>query len=79
MPMKNVAVFNALGARIQELRIQKNLTVQDLAQAIGKDETEIIQLEAGQGNPWMTELFLITKTLDVSMAEFFKDFDMPLK
>jgi transcriptional regulator with XRE-family HTH domain len=77
--MRNAAVFTALGKRIQELRIQKNLTVQDLAQAIGKDEAEIIQMEAGNGNPWMTELFSITEKLDVSMAEFFKDFDMPLK
>jgi len=62
-----------LGARVKEIRIEKNLTQKDLAYSIGKEYQSIYRLEAGGVNPSYIYLLEICKGLDIDISELLKD------
>jgi transcriptional regulator with XRE-family HTH domain len=63
-----------LGAHVRELRKAKDMTQQELAHMINKDQQSIQRLEAGNMNPTFIYLGEIAKGLKMTMAEFFSDY-----
>jgi len=63
-----------LGLRIRELRKVKNITQEQLAHAIGKDQQSIQRLEAGKINPSFFYLQEIAKGLGVSIHQILENF-----
>ncbi|MCF0062008.1 helix-turn-helix transcriptional regulator [Dyadobacter chenwenxiniae] len=61
-----------LGLRIKELRKMKNITQEELAHTIDKDQQSIQRLEAGKINPSFLYLQQIAKGLDISLSEVFE-------
>lgn len=61
--------LNELGARVKDLRNKKNLTLQDLAHAIGKDAQSISRLEQGGVNPSYLYLLQICEGLEIDIKE----------
>ena len=62
-----------VGARIHELRNQKNLSQEKLAFIADIDRTYIASVEAGKRNISIINLEKIIKALDTTFCEFFKD------
>ena len=60
-----------LGARLAELRLAQGLTVYQLAQRSGQQNSTIARIESGQAkDPRISTLAALAAALGVSVAEF---------
>lgn len=57
--------------RIQELRLAKNLTQQDLAEAVDITRATIIALEKGSYNPSLELAFRLAKFFKIGLEKLF--------
>jgi putative transcriptional regulator len=56
---------------IQELRLEKNMTQQDLAEAVDVTRATIIALEKGSYNPSLELAFRLAKFFEIDIEEIF--------
>lgn len=68
-----------LGQRVGDLRRKRRYTLQDLSAKTGLPRTLLEQLEAGEHNPPVADLFKIAKALEVGVAYFFQEQDADAK
>ena len=61
-----------VGKRIQEIRIEKNLSQQDLAAKCNFEKSNMSRLEAGRSNATLSTLEVVSKALEVDIIELFK-------
>jgi transcriptional regulator with XRE-family HTH domain len=61
-----------LGSNIRRLRMEKELTVEQLGLESGVGYSQISRIELGKRNPTAYTLFIISISLDVNPSEFFK-------
>ncbi len=61
--------LNKLGKRVKTLRIEKGLTLKELAYSIGKDHQSIYRLESGGVNPSYLYLLDICTGLEIDLSE----------
>ena len=62
-----------IGSRIKELRGGKQMSQKDLSYAANLDRSYIASVENGQRNISIINLEKISKALDVSLSNLFKD------
>lgn len=62
---------HVLGQRIKEERLNKNISIKDLANDIGVTSSLLSQIERGVANPSLNTLSQLSKNLDVPMFSFF--------
>jgi transcriptional regulator with XRE-family HTH domain len=73
--MKPTEELIKLGKTTKALRIKQGLTQGNLATSTGLDLETVGDLENGLYNPGLYELKLLADCFDISLAEYFKDFD----
>ena len=61
-----------VGKRIQEIRIEKNISQQDLAAKCNFEKSNMSRLEAGRANATLSTLEIVSKALLVNVIELFK-------
>jgi transcriptional regulator with XRE-family HTH domain len=61
-----------VGKRIQEIRIEKNLSQQDLAAKCNFEKSNMSRLEAGRANATLSTLEIVSIALEVDVIELFK-------
>lgn len=61
-----------VGKRIQEIRVEENISQQDLAARCNFEKSNMSRLEAGRANATLSTLEVVAKALNVNIAEFFK-------
>lgn len=61
----------AFGARIRELRLQRELTQEDLAAHCGLFRTYMSRIETGNANPTLTMICALADALGVTVADLF--------
>lgn len=71
--MSDPKFLAALGARIKELRLKKNLTQNELAILCNFEKASMSRIESGQTNITVLTLKKISKALDIQLAEFFSE------
>lgn len=62
-----------IGSRLQELRLQKNLTQKELAFIVDVEISQITRIERGIINTSVLNLMKIVDALEISMSDFFRD------
>ncbi len=72
IPKSPEELRKAFGVRLAELRKQKALTQEKLAQQIKKDVVFVAYMEGGQRSPSFSTLTKLSQVLEVSPAEFFR-------
>lgn len=72
--MKIKAERKKLGARITELRLEKGLTHEQLAEMTGMFVGELVRLEKGRNNIKLTDLIAVANALDVSIELLNKEY-----
>ena len=60
-----------VGKRIQEIRIEQNLSQQDLAAKCNFEKSNMSRLEAGRSNATLSTLEVVSKALEVDVLELF--------
>lgn len=66
--------LKTLGRRIAELRREKGLTQEALAEAMGVSRNHVADIELGVRNTGVWSLLLICKALGVAPGALFEDF-----
>lgn len=66
-------VIEAIGQRIKELRSQKNLTLEELAERSGCTSGFLSQIERNRAVPSITMLDAIAEALDTRISDFFPE------
>jgi transcriptional regulator with XRE-family HTH domain len=66
-----------LGARLRALRLEKGLTLRELASLVGKSESYLSKLENGKLNPSLASLKETADALGKPLVHFFADQIMP--
>jgi transcriptional regulator with XRE-family HTH domain len=61
-----------VGKRIQKIRIEKNISQQDLAAKCNFEKSNMSRLEAGRANATLSTLEIVAKALEVNIVELFK-------
>lgn len=61
-----------VGKRIQEIRIEKNITQQDLAAKCNFEKSNMSRLEKGNANATLSTLEKICDALQIDYVELFK-------
>ncbi|MBO5411717.1 MAG: helix-turn-helix transcriptional regulator [Clostridia bacterium] len=62
-----------LGEKIKELRIEKNLSQQQLAQQVGVSQKAIDYWERSVNEPKACYVIALVRTFEISFDEFFAD------
>ena len=62
-----------VGARIKQLRIAKNYSVNKLANLAGISQSYLRDVELGNKNPTIETLSFLCDALDISLRDFFAD------
>lgn len=70
--MEKKADLVALGKRIKEIRLSKQLTQFELASILGKDHSSIARIESGRINPSYLYLLEIAQGLEISISELLR-------
>lgn len=70
--MNNSKFLTALGARIKELRIAREMTQNALAIQCDFEKASMSRIEAGKTNITILTLCKISTALDIDITEFFK-------
>lgn len=65
--VKNIALVKALGARIRELRLQREMSQEDLANEADIPLSQIGRIERGENNPTISSLYVIAEALNVDL------------
>ena len=71
--MEKKADLVALGKRIKEIRLSKQLTQFELASTLGKDHSSIARIESGRINPSYLYLLDLAKGLETDISSLLKD------
>lgn len=61
-----------VGKRIQKIRIEKNISQQDLAAKCNFEKSNMSRLEAGRANATLSTLEIVSKSLEVNIIELFR-------
>lgn len=62
-----------MGSRIKLIRVQKNMTQNELAMECNFEKATMSRIESGHSNTTIRTLFRISKALNVHIGEFFTD------
>ncbi len=60
-----------LGERVKAIRNEKGLSLEEVAQKIGKDRQSIHKMEKGDFNPSYIYILAVCKGLDIHISELF--------
>ena len=70
--MRDETLHIKVGLKIREIRLQKNLSQQDLAAKCNFEKSNMSRLEAGRVNSTLSTLNKIANGLEVNIVELFK-------
>ncbi|MBC7618320.1 MAG: helix-turn-helix transcriptional regulator [Candidatus Saccharibacteria bacterium] len=71
MPKKPLTPQKALGLRLKELRAEKSITQEELAERTGLFRTYMSRIEAGLANPTLTVLHTLATGLEIPITDLF--------
>jgi len=60
-----------LGSKIRELRIEKNMTQEDLGFAVGNSGKQIGRIERGEHNVTVCMIYAVAKALKIPVKDIF--------
>lgn len=73
--MNKERFLKQFGKRIAEVRKERNLTQEELAELVNVHRTYIGFIEQGKRNPVIANIYKISKALNVSLKDLFSTFE----
>lgn len=67
--VRNEIIIKALGDRVRELRNNKKLSMEKLAELSGIDYRQLSYIELGQTDPSLSTLYALCSGLEISLTE----------
>ena len=72
---QNEDIVSLLGKHLQQIRKEKKLTLEQLAQKSGVSRSMLSQIERGQANPTFGTLWNLSRALGLDMSELVEEFE----
>jgi putative transcriptional regulator len=70
------ALLRAIGGKIRSLRMERNMSLKDLAYSIGMEASNLSVIENGKSNPQLLTYAKIAAALHITLQDLFTlDFD----
>ena len=66
------SILIKFGKRVKELRTERNLTQQQLADISGLHKNYIGMVERGERNPSLLNIAVLARSFEISISEFLK-------
>lgn len=66
------SILIKFGQRVRELRTERNLTQQQLAEISGLHKNYVGMVERGERNPSLVNIEVFAKSFDISISELMK-------
>ncbi len=66
-------IASQLGHKIRTLRVERNMTMEELALESGIDYSQLSRIERGKINTSVYQIYMIARVLNVSANSVFKD------
>lgn len=66
------SILKKFGQRVKELRTERNLTQQQLADISGLHKNYIGMIERGERNPSLVNIYILAKSIEISISELMK-------
>jgi transcriptional regulator with XRE-family HTH domain len=66
-------IANQLGHKIRTLRVQKNMTMEELALESGMDYSQLSRIERGKINTSVYQIYTLARVLEVPANSIFRD------
>jgi transcriptional regulator with XRE-family HTH domain len=73
--LKKTEIAQIVGARVRKIRLSKGFTMEHLAFEVGIEYTQLSRIERGKINTSIFQLFLISRALEVNLAEIIEGLD----
>jgi len=74
--IRNQELLELLGNHVRKMRVEKNMTMEELAYASEMELSQVYRIEKGKINATVSSLFAIAKGLDVSLQELLQYLDL---
>jgi transcriptional regulator with XRE-family HTH domain len=75
MSLDKQTVCKKVGTKIREIRTNKGLSIEKLANEAGIDYTQLSRIELGKINTSVYQVYVISNSLSVSVPEIFQNLD----
>jgi transcriptional regulator with XRE-family HTH domain len=75
MNLDKQTVCKKIGIKIREIRTNKGLSIEKLANEAGIDYTQLSRIELGKINTSVYQVYVISNSLSVSVPEIFQNLD----
>jgi len=66
---RNIELNKAFGDHLRKLRLDQNLSQEDLANLTDVPISQIGRIERGEGNPTISTLYLLSKALKIDLKD----------
>lgn len=73
MPLSKDELKVKVGNRIRQLRLMKNLTIEEVANNAGIEYTQLSRIEHGKINTSLYHAYIISQSLSIDLTEIFSD------
>lgn len=74
--LRNQELLVLLGNHVRKLRVEKNITMEELAYASEMELSQIYRIEKGKINATVSSLFAIARGLNISLQELLQELDL---
>lgn len=75
MSLDKQTVCKKIGTKIREIRTNKGLSIEKLANEAGIDYTQLSRIELGKINTSVYQVYVISNSLSVTFPEIFQNLD----
>lgn len=75
MSLDKQTVCKKVGTKIREIRTNKGLSIEKLANEAGIDYTQLSRIELGKINTSVYQVYVISNSLSVTVPEIFQNLD----
>jgi len=72
--LRNEKLLETFGKRVRKLRIEKNLTLEELAFACDIELSQVHRIEKGKVNITLSTMEVLAKGLETSIGKLLQDF-----
>lgn len=77
MPLKKEELKIIVGNRIRQIRLMKNISIEEVANNAGIEYSQLSRIEHGKINTSIYHVYVISKSLEIELSEIFFDLKSP--
>ena len=74
--IRNKELLEQLGNHVRKIRLEKGMTMEELAYASDMELSQVYRIEKGKVNATISSLYAIAKGFEISLQDLLQDLDL---